>query len=141
MSYFESQGVPMPKGKVWVSTICQFHGGRQTMRIHKVSGSWKCMSCMEGGGDVLAYHMKRNGLEFIEAAKALGAWVEDGKPAIQRKPTSLPPIKALQVLAVESNLIAIAGHNVHNGVVLTESDLRRVRVAARRIDQIQKEFQ
>lgn len=140
VSYFEAQGLPMPKGKAWVSTKCAFHGGRVTMRIHKPSGSWKCMSCMQGGGDILAYHMKLHGLEFVQAAKELGAWVDDGKPEFQRKPTALPPIRALQVLATESNLIAIAGHNVHNGVALTEEDLHRVRVAARRIDQIQKDY-
>ena len=140
VSYFEAQGLPMPKGKAWVSTRCQFHGGRITMRIHKSSGSWKCMSCNESGGDVLAYHMKLNGLEFVEAAKALGAWVDDGKPHVQRKPTALSPLRAIQVLAVESNLIAIAGHNVANGVCLKPEDLHRVRMAAYRIGQIQKDF-
>lgn len=140
VSYFEGQGLKLPGGKAWVSTECKFHGGRQTMRIHRPSGSWKCMSCEEGGGDVLAYHMKVHGLEFVQAAKDLGAWVNDGKPEIQRKPTALSPLRAIQVLATESNLIAIAGHNVHNGVLLTEDDLHRVRVAARRIDQIHKDF-
>jgi hypothetical protein len=98
------------------------------------------MSCDESGGDVLAYHMKLHGMEFVEAAKDLGAWVDDGKPEVQRKPTALSPLRAIQVLATESNLIAIAGHNVHNGVDLTEEDLHRVRVAARRIDQIQRDF-
>jgi hypothetical protein len=140
ITYFEGEGLKLPGGNAWVSTECKFHGGRTTMRIHKPSGSWKCMSCEEGGGDVLAYHMKLHGMEFVQAAKDLGAWIDDGKPEIQRKPTALSPLRAIQVLATESNLIAIAGHNVHYGVALTENDLHRVRVAARRIDQIQRDF-
>jgi hypothetical protein len=98
------------------------------------------MSCEEGGGDVLSYHMKLHGLEFVQAAKELGAWVYDNTPEVQRKPTALSPRRALQVLAYESNLITIACHNVNKGVALTEADLHRLRVAARRISQIQKDF-
>jgi hypothetical protein len=29
------------------------------------------------GGDILAFHMKRHGLAFHDAAKALGAWEGD----------------------------------------------------------------
>ena len=32
------------------------------------------MTCGAKGGDVLAFHMQRHGLRFIEAARALGAW-------------------------------------------------------------------
>jgi hypothetical protein len=32
------------------------------------------MACCAKGGDVLAFHMQRYGLSFIDAAKALGAW-------------------------------------------------------------------
>jgi hypothetical protein len=34
------------------------------------------MVCGAHGGDVLAFHMQRHGLRFIEAAQALGAWEE-----------------------------------------------------------------
>ena len=43
------------------------------MRVNTQSGGWCCMSCGESGGDVLAYHMKFHSLEFIDAAKQLGA--------------------------------------------------------------------
>jgi hypothetical protein len=32
------------------------------------------MACGARGGDVLAFHMQRYELRFIDAAKALGAW-------------------------------------------------------------------
>jgi hypothetical protein len=38
------------------------------------TGGFRCMACGAHGGDVLAFHMQRYGLAFIEAAKALGAW-------------------------------------------------------------------
>ncbi len=80
-SYFESEGLKLagPRSAKWKTTRCEFHGGN-SMRINVASGWWRCMNCDEHGGDVLAYHMQAHGLEFIEAAKALGAWVDDGKP-------------------------------------------------------------
>ena len=39
-------------------------------------GAFKCMTCGAKGGDLLAFHMRRHGLSFIDAAKALGAWGE-----------------------------------------------------------------
>jgi hypothetical protein len=32
------------------------------------------MACGAAGGDVLAFHRRRHGMTFIEAARALGAW-------------------------------------------------------------------
>lgn len=140
IAYYESQGLILTSRGKWRTTECMFHGGSDSMRINVANGAWRCMSCGVNGGDVLAYEMKFHGSEFVEAAKEIGAWVDDGKPQIVRKPTAMSPRDSIQVLATESNLIAIAGHNVANRVALTEGDLHRVRVAARRIDQITKDF-
>ena len=35
------------------------------------------MVCEAKGGDVIAFHMARYGLPFIEACKALGAWEQN----------------------------------------------------------------
>jgi hypothetical protein len=32
------------------------------------------MACGISGGDILAFHMKRHGFNFVEAVKDLGAW-------------------------------------------------------------------
>ena len=84
--------------------------------------------------------MKAHGLEFVDACKALGAWIEDGRPAIQTKPTPLPARAALQVLAVEANLVAVAAGNVAHGVALTQVDLSRVLTASGRITRLVEVF-
>jgi hypothetical protein len=34
------------------------------------------MVCGARGGDVLAFHQHKHGLNFVEACKQLGAWLE-----------------------------------------------------------------
>lgn len=59
----------------WRSTLCPFHDDSQpSLRINTRTGGYKCMVCEAKGGDVLAFHMQRHGLPFVEACKALGAW-------------------------------------------------------------------
>ena len=139
-SYFEGEGLKLDGRGKWRTTVCKFHGGRGTMRINSASGGWVCMSCGEKGGDVLAYHMKLHGLEFVEAAKQLGAWVDDGQPARQHKPSALPPRAALEVLAFEANLVAVAAGNIAKGVTLTEADRARVMTATGRILRVAGDF-
>lgn len=139
-SYYEAEGLKLSKGKKWVSTACAFHGGSDSMRINLHSGAFVCMAgCGARGGDVLAYHMASYALGFVDAAKALGCWIEDGSPA-PTKPTPFTARQALDVLAVESNLIAIAAANVAHGVVLSQGDRQRVLLAANRIHQVGEVF-
>ena len=85
------------------------------MRVNVQTGAWCCMSCNAHGGDVLAYEMAAHGLTFIEAAKALGCWVEDGKPQHHRRPKALPAHEALELIERESNLVALAAARLANG--------------------------
>ena len=125
----------------WVTTQCQMHGGSDSMRINVRSGAFVCMAgCGAHGGDVLAYHMAAHGLDFISAAKALGAWVDDAKPNRPQRPKPLPATDAIRVLAFESNLTAIAAGNLAHGVALTDRDRVRLLVAARRISHISGAF-
>ena len=111
------------------------------MRINTETGAFACMAgCGARGGDVLAFHMATTGDEFIEAAKALGCWVDDGRPATQHKPTALSPRQALELLTGEAMLVAIAAGNVAHGVVLSEADRRRVLQSAGRIENIVRAF-
>ena len=127
------------KGK-WRTTECRFHGGRDSMRINTSTGAFCCMAgCGARGGDVLAYHMAERGLSFTDAAKALGAWVDDGRAAPTR-PAPLPARDALQLLAAESNLIAVAAANLAHGVALAHVDLARLLQAAGRITRIAEVF-
>ena len=141
ISYYESEGLKLtPRGK-WRTTECKFHGGSDSMRINTETGAFACMAgCGARGGDVLAFHMATTGDEFIEAAKALGCWVDDGRPATQHKPAALSPRQALELLAIEAMLVAVAAGNVAHGVVLSEADRRRVLQSAGRIENIVRAF-
>lgn len=140
LTYFEAQGLRLTGPGKWKTTACQFHGGSDSMRINTQSGGWCCMSCGEKGGDVLAYHLKLHGMEFIDAAKQLGAWIEDGKPAREQKPTALPPRAALEVIGFECNLVAVAAGNIARGVMLTEIDRARLMTATGRINRVVEDF-
>ncbi|TXJ05234.1 MAG: hypothetical protein E6Q29_13435 [Alicycliphilus sp.] len=140
-SYYDSQGLQFKerRGK-WRTAACPFHGGSDSLRVNLQSGSFICMAgCGARGGDVLAFHMAHMGLDFINAAKTLGAWVEDGNQAPAR-PTPLPARDALAVLAVESNLVAVAAANVAHGVTLAQVDLQRLMLSAGRIARIVEVF-
>lgn len=141
-SYYEDQGLELvgPRSAKWRTTECRFHGGRDSMRVNVATGAFKCMNCGARGGDVLAYHLAESGLEFVEAAKALGAWVEDGKPSRQQKPTALSPRAALEVLSFEATLVAVAAGNLAKGVLLTDSDRNRLLICAGRINRIVGDF-
>jgi hypothetical protein len=143
VTYFENQGLTLkgPRSAKWKTTACNFHGGSDSMRVNLTTGAWVCMSCGEKGGDVLAYEIKHGGREFVDAAKALGCWVDDGRPQAQTKPTPLSPRLALSVLAFESTLTAVAAGNVANGVALTDADRARLTVAANRINRLVDAYQ
>lgn len=142
VSYFENLGLTLkgPSSAKWKTTACNFHGGSDSMRVNVATGAWVCMSCGEKGGDVLAYEIKAGGREFVDAAKALGCWVDDGRPPVQTKPTPLTPRLALSVMAFESTLTAVAAGNVANGVLLTDADRARLMVAANRINRLVEAF-
>lgn len=131
--YFESEGLTFKGRGKWRSTLCPFHDDSDpSMRVNVETGAWVCMSCGAKGGDVLAFHMERHGVDFITAAKALGCWDDDGRPAPVR-PASLPPRAALEVLHFEALLTAVAAGNLAQGVTLSDDDRARLRKAAGRI--------
>lgn len=139
-SYYESEGLWLGKGNGWVTTTCSFHGGSDSMRINLTSGAFVCMAgCGARGGDVLAYHMATYGMGFVDAAKALGCWVEGGAPC-SAKPTPFTARQALEVLAAESNLVAITAGNIAYGVLLSRKEKDRVLLAANRIATIKEVF-
>lgn len=73
--YFEGQGLKVIGGGEWKSAICPFHKDTHpSLRLRLDTGSFRCMVCGAHGGDVLAFHMQRHGLRFVDAARELGAW-------------------------------------------------------------------
>ncbi len=139
IGYYESQGLTFRerKGK-WRTTSCNFHGSTDSLRINTDSGAFVCMAgCGARGGDVLAYHRAVTGLDFIAAARELGAWVEDDKPAPKhQRPAPFAARDALHVLRHDAVLTAVAAANVARGVVLTDDDLSALLKAAARIQHI-----
>ena len=137
LAYFEAQGLQFRerKGK-WRTTRCDFHGGSDSMRVNTVTGAWCCMSCNAHGGDVLAYEMAAHGLTFIEAAKALGCWIEDGKPQQHRRPKALPAHEALELIARESNLIALEACRMAQGRTPNNETKTRLLQAAGTINHV-----
>lgn len=111
------------------------------MRVNTVDGGWCCMNCGAKGGDVLAYQMQSRHLEFVEAARQLGAWIGDGKSPGSTKPTPLPPRAALEVLAFETLLVATCAANIAHGVTLSGRDRERLMVATGRINRLAEAYQ
>jgi len=75
--YRDTSGLKLIGTTEWRTTLCPFHDDKSpSLRINIRSGGYKCMVCEAKGGDVIAFHMARHGLPFIEACKALGAWSE-----------------------------------------------------------------
>lgn len=141
VTYFESQGLKLTGRGKWKTTACNFHDGSDSMRVNTVSGGWCCMACDAKGGDVLAYHIAVHGLDFVDACKQIGAWVDDGKTHHSQKPAPLPPRAALEVLAFEATLIAVAGGNLARGITLKDIDRTRLLKAAGRINRIAEAYQ
>lgn len=142
VSYYEAVGLKLtgPRSSKWRTTECKFHGGSNSMRVNVATGAFRCMNCGARGGDVLAYHMAESGLEFVEAAKALGAWVADGKPHKPQKPTALSPRAALEVLDFEATLVAVAAGNLAKGLILSDADRKRLLICAGRINRVVEDF-
>jgi hypothetical protein len=139
-TYFENAGLSLQGRGAWRTTACHFHGGRATMRVNLESGGWVCMSCAVKGGDVLAYEMQSTGADFVDAARALGAWTDDGRTRAPATPKAFSARDALSVLSSEANLAAVAASNVAYGTQLTPDDLTRLQTAAQRINLIRKTY-
>lgn len=140
VSYYESEGLKLTSRGKWRTTECKFHGGSDSMRVNVATGAFRCMNCGARGGDVLAYHMAESGLEFVEAAKALGAWVADGKTHKPQKPTALSPRAALEVLGFEATLVALSAGNLARGLILSDADRKRLLICAGRINRVVEDF-
>ena len=131
LGYYEAQGLTFRERRGrWRTTRCDFHGGSDSLRVNTSTGAFVCMSCNARGGDVLSFHMAHEGLTFIEAAKALGAWVEDGKPHHHRRPKALPAHEALELIEREASLVALEAARLANGHPITDEIKNRLLKAA-----------
>jgi hypothetical protein len=136
--FFEAQGLALVGRGPWVTTRCEFHGGGDSMRVHRASGAWVCMACGVKGGDVIAYVMQRDGLDFVQAAKALGAWA-DGPGAAAARPRSFSARDALSVLSFEIYIVCLVIGDARRGTLPSDRDWARFLEAAGRIQLIADE--
>jgi hypothetical protein len=137
-SYFESEGLTLAGRGAWRTTRCDFHGGSDSMRVNVATGGWVCMACGVKGGDVLAHHMQSYGLSFVEAARALGAYVEDGKP-LAGSPRRFSASDALSAVGEELGVCVVVIADARRGLVPSDSDWTRFLAAAGRVQAIAAE--
>lgn len=140
-SYFDSEDVRLVGRGAWKTGPCQFHGGGDSLRVNTKSGGWVCMACGVKGGDVLSYHMQMYGMEFVEAAKALGAYVEDDRRYTGKTtPTTLSARDAMQVIAHELLVLFVVIADIRAGVIPPDDDWQRFVVGAGRVETLAREF-
>jgi hypothetical protein len=123
VSYFDGAGLTLHGPGKWKTTRCEFHDGSDSMRVNTDTGGWVCMACGEKGGDVIAYTMRAQGLEFVEAARLLGAYVDDGEPHRgQIKPTTLSARDAMEVIVLDLLTATLVMSDTRRGLIPTDAD-------------------
>ena len=132
--YTHTAGLPLTgKGKQR-QTRCEFHGGSDSMGINIETGAFICRAgCGARGGDVLAYHRAAHGLDFVAAARDLGAYVDDGKPYAGNTRPSQPPARALLQLASDDLMLCAIVLSDALAGTLTDADYDVFREAAGRV--------
>lgn len=141
IEYFDLEGVPLKGPGRWKFGPCHFHDGSDSLRVNVQSGGWICMACGTKGGDVLAYCMQRHGLEFVEAARALGAYIDDDKPHRgPAKKATLSARDAIQLVAFELTVAVIVIADIKSGVIPIQADYQRFLDAAGRIIALAEEY-
>nr|MBA3731709.1 hypothetical protein [Gammaproteobacteria bacterium] len=62
----------------WAAANCPFHEDTNpSLSVNLVRGGFICHACGAKGGDVLDFHRRLHGMDFVAAAKDLGAWEVD----------------------------------------------------------------
>ena len=141
ITYFESEGVHLVGRGPWKTGPCDIHDGSDSLRVNTQSGGWRCMNCEAHGGDVLAYHMQRYGLEFVEAARLLGAYVDDGKHYTGlTKPATLSARDAMQLASFELLVALVVIHDIREGVIPNDDDWHRFIESSRRVETLAQEY-
>jgi hypothetical protein len=138
VGYLESRGLKLSGPGKWKTTLCESHGGSDSMRVNTETGGWCCMACGAKGGDALSYVMQVDGLSFIDAAKALGCWQDapDGHVPRNPRPAGLSAGDALHLLREESRLLGVAWAMQRAGHQLSEAESQRALEAVGRINLI-----
>jgi len=141
LAYFDGEGVPLKGPGTWRTGPCHFHGGSDSLRVNIKTGGFMCMNCMVKGGDVLAYVMQRHGLEFVQAARSLGAYADDGKVHQgQDKPTTLSARAAMELAAHDTMTAALVLSDVLHDRKVIAADWEALAACHRNLARIAEEW-
>lgn len=141
IAYFDSEGITLTGNGRWRTGRCELHGGSDSLRVNVESGAWRCMACHAKGGDVLSYAMQRHCLDFIAAARSLGAYVDDGRTHRgAQTPATLGPRDAMQLMVSEVQLAFIVIADVMHGIVPSPDDWARFIACGARLIQLAEEY-
>ena len=133
-AYADREGLTLRGKGQWLNLLCIFHAdNKPSMRVNTASGGWCCMSCGMAGGDTLAYHMQVHGLDFIDAAKALGAWNASDRPTPAPRMRRLSARDGLELLYHEAMVLFVIGADIGQGKTPSEIDRASAAAAARRV--------
>ena len=141
VGYFDSEGVSLKGPGRWKSGACGFHGGSDSLRVNVQSGAWRCMNCGVKGGDVLAYVMQLHGLDFVTAARSVGAYADDGQLHKGPAPAAtLTARDAMQLAALEILVALLVMAGVRRGEIPSDDDWRRFIACASRLQLLAEEY-
>ena len=134
VTYADIHGIKVEGRGTWRSILCDFHADTHaSLRVNTKTGGWCCMSCGASGGDVLAHHMQRTGLDFIEAAKQLGAWQSSGVSNGRERARTLSARDVLELLHADALLLFVVSSDIGRGEIPSAEDRAAIAAAARRV--------
>ena len=124
LRYAEMLGIAIEGRGTWRSILCDFHDDTHaSLRVKTTTGGWACMACGATGGDTLAHYMRRTGLDFVKAAKSLGAWDEYGTgPVKPHRARTLSHRDGLELLYADAAMLWILACDIAQGKTLTECE-------------------
>ncbi|HKF95740.1 MAG TPA: CHC2 zinc finger domain-containing protein [Gammaproteobacteria bacterium] len=73
--YYEKHLDKLHRRGDWADTRCPLHEDTSpSLSVSLTHGGFICRGCRASGRDVLAFHRRLRNLDFVAAAKDLGAW-------------------------------------------------------------------
>lgn len=99
--YYHQEGLKLIGRGDWRTALCPFHRDRTpSLSVRVPGGGFCCHACGAKGGDILDFHRRRHGLDFVTAAKELGAWdTTTDTSARNRIAPKKPPVDPVKLAA------------------------------------------
>jgi hypothetical protein len=73
--YYSKQFEKFKIKSEWVKVRCCFHDDHTpSLNISMISGGFRCFGCNARGGDIIAFHVQRYQMKFIDVVTHFGAW-------------------------------------------------------------------